>query len=68
MIKQMKRAFTYKDLSLIAGIAVALIVVFFVWVKQTPRQPEGDLIHKASFSIPDIKSSLIDRTLAEIIG
>lgn len=55
MIRQMKRAFTYKDLSLIAGVAVALIIVFTLWVKQTPERPTQ-------------KASLIDRTLAEVIG
>lgn len=63
----MKRASTYKSLSLIAGIAVALIIVFTVWYKQTPRHEQENMIHKASFSLPDIKTSLIDRTVAEII-
>jgi hypothetical protein len=64
----MKRAFTYKDLSLIAGVAVALIIVFTLWVKQTPERPTQNVIHKATFSISDLKASLIDRTLAEVIG
>jgi hypothetical protein len=64
----MKRAFTYKDLSVIAGIAVALIIVFTLWVKQTPQRPSQNMIHKASFSISDLKAALIDRTLAEVIG
>jgi len=67
MIKHMKRAFTYKDLSVIAGIAVALIIVFTLWMKQTPGRPTQNMIHKASFSITDFKTSLIDRTLAEVI-
>lgn len=63
----MKRAFTYRDLSLIAGIAVALIIVFTLWVKQTPERPAQNMIHKASFSISDLKTSLIDRTLAKVM-
>jgi len=63
----MKRAFTYKDLSLIAGIAVALIVVFTLWMKESSQRPTQNTIHKASFSIGSLKTSLIDRTLAEVI-
>jgi hypothetical protein len=63
----MKRVFTYKDLSVIAGIAVALIIVFTVWIKPTPQRPIQNMIHKASFSINDLQTSLIDRTLAEVV-
>jgi len=67
MIKHMKRAFTYKDLSLIAGIAVALIIVFTLWMKESPQHPAQNMMDKASFPIGELKTSLIDRTVAEVI-
>jgi hypothetical protein len=63
----MKRAFTYKDLSVIAGIAVALIIVFTLWIRPTAQRPAQNMIHKISFSINDLRTSLIDRTLAEVV-
>ena len=51
---------------MIAGVAVALIIVFTLWAKQSPQHATHNMVGKDSFSINDLKASLIDRTLAEV--
>jgi hypothetical protein len=64
-----KRRFTYRELTLLAGILVALIVVFTVWLKQKPID-DSTLDRKARL-VPGVvipsPSTFLKRTFVEIL-
>lgn len=64
-----KRTFTYKEVSLIAGIVVALVIVFTVWFRQDPaNQPSSrSLRDKALHSFHETAKPFVMKKFAEII-
>lgn len=66
---RVKRNFTYKELSLIAGIVVALVVVFMIWFRtDMAAQPSsGNLKDKALQSLNETAKSLVTRTFIKIL-
>jgi hypothetical protein len=63
-----KRSFTFKEVSLIAGIVVALVIVFTIWFNQDPsNQPSSvGLRDKALHSFRDAAKSFLMKKFAEI--
>ena len=64
-----KRHLTYKEVSLIAGIVVALVIVFTIWFSQEPaNQPAfRNLKDKALQSFRETAKSFVMKKFAEII-
>jgi hypothetical protein len=64
-----KRNFTYKEYTLIAGVLVALIIVFTLWFRQEPvkESPHTLKSNKAkTMSLPEAAKSLVRRAITEI--
>jgi hypothetical protein len=67
--KTVKRNFTYKEYTLIAGVLVALIIVFTLWFRQEPlkESPHTLKSNKAkTMSLPEAAKSLVRRAITEI--
>jgi hypothetical protein len=63
-----RRSFTYKEVSLIAGILVALVIVFTIWFRQdSEKQPSSrSLKDKALQSLGDTAKSFVTKKFVEI--
>jgi hypothetical protein len=63
-----KNRFTFKELTLVAGILVAVIIVLALWFKEPVKTSSGSLKNDSGkiFSITAITKSFINKTLAEI--
>jgi hypothetical protein len=64
-----KRNFTYKEYTLIAGVLVALIIVFTLWFRQEPikESPHTLKSNKAkTMSLPEAAKFLVRRAITEI--
>jgi hypothetical protein len=61
-----KRNLTYKDYTLIAGVLVALMVVFTLWFSQEPVKPSQHTLKPKTMSLPETAKSLVRRAVAEI--
>jgi hypothetical protein len=67
--ESVKRNFTYKEYTLIAGVVVALIIVFTLWFRQEPlkESPQTLKSNKAkTMSLPEAAKSLVRRAVTEI--
>ena|SRR5690349_12232218 len=64
---QVKRNFTYKEVSLIAGILVALVIVFTIWFRQdSEKQPSSrSLKDKALQSLQNTAKSFVVKKFVE---
>jgi hypothetical protein len=61
-----KRHFTYKEYTLIAGVLVALIIVFTLWLRQEPVKESPHTLKPKTMSLPEAAKSLVRRAVAEI--
>jgi hypothetical protein len=63
-----RRSFTYKEVSLIAGILVALVVVFTIWFRQdSEKQPSSrSLKDRALQSLQNTAKSFVTKKFVEI--
>jgi hypothetical protein len=66
--QSVKRNFTYKEYTLIAGVLVALVIVFALWFRQEPVKESHTLkSNKAkTMSLPEAAKSLVRRAITEI--
>lgn len=62
----MKRNFTYKEYTLIAGILVAVVVVLTFWFRQEPVIGSTQTFKPKNMSIPEVAKALVRRAVAEI--
>ena len=62
-----KRGLTYKEVSLIAGILVALVIVFTLWFRQTTEKPSSSrgLKDKALQSLQNTAKSFVMKKFVE---
>ena len=63
---RVKRHFTYKEYTLIAGVLVALVIVFTLWFRQEPVKESPQTLKSKSMSFPEAAKSLVRRAVAEI--
>jgi hypothetical protein len=56
-----KKGITYKEVSLIMGIIVAMVVAFTLWANQTESQT-----HLPSVSLPEISVPAIGKSIVKI--
>lgn len=65
---RVKKGITYRELTLVAGILVALLVVFTLWFRHQPQEAAGVMgtKRKAAVSLSEIARSFAKKTFAEI--